>query len=592
MDMQINECLNHILSNLAEEKQKSLAKNPLAKFISHDFKEAINNIVSNPNLKIKGSAGSGKWADVPWLSILDDRVTKTTQDGVYPVYLFGADASVVYLSLIQGTTKPKEKFGKILAEKLAKKISERILHDFPELKLNKWQTEINLHASTSLGISYQESNIAAIRYDASSLPSNEDLIRDLETILTVYDKIAQNWSKYEDIFQNESHQEESPQEQPIVAIEIDGSFQPIEFINSLYESHIKLPRTLIFRFIASVLTKPFIILTGLAGSGKTKLAEAFSLWISYDSNAQICLVPVGADWTNREPLLGYPNALEQGKYVKPENGVLDLILRANDDKEHPYFLILDEMNMSHVERYFADFLSAMESIKREIPLHPDTPDWKDDKGNWNSGVPAKIELPKNLFIIGTVNIDETTYMFSPKVLDRAQVIEFRVSKDDMEKFLENPTNIDMDQLQGKGASMALDFVKKAQVKNTSSDNLKNTLLPFFDELQKAGAEFGYRTASEISQFVSICEELSDNTMTQGEIIDAAIMQKFLPKIHGSRNKVEKILRLLAQLCLNDTDKEPFVEMNNSDIKYQLSYEKIERMHRRAIADGYTSYAEA
>ena len=110
-----------------------------------------------------------------------------------------------------------------------------------------------------------------------------------------------------------------------------------------------------------------VVITGLSGSGKTKLAQAFALWIC-ESEEQYKIIPVGADWTNREPLLGYPNALEANKYVTPENGALDLINRARLDITKPYFLILDEMNLSHVERYFADFLSTMES-GGTIPLH-------------------------------------------------------------------------------------------------------------------------------------------------------------------------------------------------------------------------------
>ena len=137
----------------------------------------------------------------------------------------------------------------------------------------------------------------------------------------------------------------------------------------------------------------------------------------------------GADWTNREPLLGYPNALEANKYVTPENGVLDLINRARIDETKPYFLILDEMNLSHVERYFADFLSTMESGDA-IPLH--TIDSEEARAG---GIPKQIKLPNNLFIIGTVNIDETTYMFSPKVLDRANTIEFRLTETDLKTLL-------------------------------------------------------------------------------------------------------------------------------------------------------------
>ena len=184
---------------------------------------------------------------------------------------------------------------------------------------------------------------------------------------------------------------------------------------------------LITRFISSLITKPFVILSGLSGSGKTKLAQAFVQWICQD-DSQYCIVPVGADWTNREPLLGYPNALKPEEYVKPDSGVLDLIIQANQSQnlDLPHFLILDEMNLSHVERYFADFLSVMES-KEEIPLYAE--------GTVQNRVPARLKVPSNLFIIGTVNIDETTNMFSPKVLDRANTIEFRVTKDEMKNFL-------------------------------------------------------------------------------------------------------------------------------------------------------------
>ncbi|MEY2702232.1 MAG: hypothetical protein RLY43_865, partial [Bacteroidota bacterium] len=175
---------------------------------------------------------------------------------------------------------------------------------------------------------------------------------------------------------------------------------------------------LVNRFMSSLLTKPFVILTGLSGSGKTKLAQAFAMWMS-ESKEQYALVPVGADWTNREPLLGYPNSLKPQHYVKPDSGVLDILLSAhrnftenNGDLSlcKPYFLILDEMNLSHVERYFADFLSAMESGD-EIKLYTgsDRYDNLDEQGAPISGdkpIPNAIILPKNLFIIGTVNIDE------------------------------------------------------------------------------------------------------------------------------------------------------------------------------------------
>jgi 5-methylcytosine-specific restriction protein B len=100
-------------------------------------------------------------------------------------------------------------------------------------------------------------------------------------------------------------------------------------------------------------SKPFLILTGLSGSGKTLQARSFSKWICFEKT-QTELIAVGADWTSNENLLGYPDALKEKSYRKPDNGALDLILRAQQNPALPYFLILDEMNLSHVERYIAD----------------------------------------------------------------------------------------------------------------------------------------------------------------------------------------------------------------------------------------------
>ena len=206
---------------------------------------------------------------------------------------------------------------------------------------------------------------------------------------------------------------------------------------------------LITRFVSSLLTKPFVILTGLSGSGKTKLAQAYVQWICQEES-QYRIIPVGADWTNREPLLGYPNALKPEEYVKPDSGVIDLIIQANSNPELPHFLILDEMNLSHVERYFADFLSVMES-NEEIPLYAE--------GTVDNGVPSKLKVPANLFIIGTVNIDETTNMFSPKVLDRANTIEFRINNNEMKGFLGTANDLNMKALLGKGVHMSQNFIR-------------------------------------------------------------------------------------------------------------------------------------
>ena len=352
-----------------------------------------------------------------------------------------------------------------------------------------------------------------------------------------------------------------------------------------------LDRNIILRFISALLTKPFVILTGLSGSGKTKLAKAFTMWICENEN-QYCLIPVGADWTNREPLLGFPNALKSNEYIKPDNKVLDLLISASDNQNKPYFLILDEMNLSHVERYFADFLSVMES-NGKISLHEGQDSWND--------VPTEIGLPGNLFIIGTVNIDETTYMFSPKVLDRANVIEFRVTAEEMKNYLDKNTILELNKLKSGGAYMAASFVKIAKDKSLQTNNLdvlQTELMNFFSELKKTGTKFGYRSASEILRFAAVVNTIEPSWLMP-EIIDAAIMQKLLPKVHGSRRKLEPVLKALGNLCLQSGQNiDDFIssknEINFNDpvrIKYPLSIEKVLRMFG-LIDNGFTGYAEA
>ena len=357
-------------------------------------------------------------------------------------------------------------------------------------------------------------------------------------------------------------------------------FQMIDAVNAINGTGLIYSDLLVKRFATSLLTKPFVILSGLAGSGKTQLAIAFAKAMVENEDEQLRVVSVGADWTNREPLLGYPNALKTGEYVHPESGVLDILINANKNPDKPYFLILDEMNLSYVERYFADFLSAMES-HQEIPL------WKHDGGS----TPKSVKLSGNVFVIGTINVDETTYMFSPKVLDRANVIEFKVSEDDMDKFLKNAQPVDIGSVSGVLSNEATNFVKIASEKAESSSIANEVLKNFFGKLKTVNAEFGYRTASEIGRFVSLAKQVAD--MSDNEAIDTAIVQKLLPKLHGSRKKIVPVLKELWELCeTGDKIDEKTSMVVPEGTKYSLSADKILRMYQCALDNGFTSFAEA
>ena len=150
--------------------------------------------------------------------------------------------------------------------------------------------------------------------------------------------------------------------------------------------------------------------------------------------------------------------------------------------------------------------------------------------------------------------------------------------------------------------MAESFMEIAKDKSLQTNNvadLKSTLMIFFSELKKTGAEFGYRSASEIFRFAAVVN-IIEPKRTMTEIIDAAIMQKLLPKVHGSRRKLEPVLKTLGTLCLHNSQNiDEFIssktEINFDDaikIKYPISLEKILRMYHGLIDNGFTSYAEA
>ena len=305
------------------------------------------------------------------------------------------------------------------------------------------------------------------------------------------------------------------------------------------------------RYIGSLLAKPFVILSGNSGTGKTRIATRFAKYLEKKNDSGLTnylLIPVGADWTDNTKILGYYNPLADngaGKYEKTD--VFRFIERAGANPEIPFFLILDEMNLSHVERYFSDFLSKMELLdykENSEPVFFDIPGY------------GKLELPKNLFITGTVNIDETTYMFSPKVLDRANVIEF---KPEMSEVLESLTK-DASNGEQKSADdgVAEGFMQLANEVRSGTipsevqqilEGIKPILESFYKELEKCGFEFAYRTVKEIRLYaIAAYKTAEGEKTTAAEIADIQILQKILPKIHGNKKQIGNLLDELEKLC--------------------------------------------
>jgi 5-methylcytosine-specific restriction protein B len=318
------------------------------------------------------------------------------------------------------------------------------------------------------------------------------------------------------------------------------------------------------RFLNALAAKPFVILTGNSGTGKTKLAELFARWVCGNDSSDYALVPVGSDWSDNRSVLGFVNHLQKASAasdsppVYQSTPILNLILRAVEHPHKPHFLILDEMNLSHVERYFADFLSAMESQSRELLLHTvgQGATRLPTAAGGEPKVDGKVRLPDNLFVIGTVNVDETTYMFSPKVLDRANVLEFRTGLGGLEDFFKAGSS-GVSEVTPADPSLGAGFLalSRSARRGTlpefpSLDQVQAALKDVFQIMEAERLEFGFRTVNEILRYLRVDLAVAENPEAWDwkPVFDDQILQKILPKLNGSKRRLEGLLVKLAWYC--------------------------------------------
>lgn len=696
--------------------------------------ERASAVRQHPTIRVRWSAGKGNWTNVPWIALLDDRETHTTQKGVYCVFLFKQDMSGVYLTFNQGVTEPRNQFGRAEARRVLAKRATSIRAEAEILRSHGFflDDRIDLRVERGLGIDYEKSTIAYKLYEAGRVPSDEAILGDVSAALEVYGQYLKNKPMAEDgiavrywIFQAnpamfntraavndldemswlvQQHREnmragdkvylwESGPEagivgtaeiisapelrlltdretkyviasdklggiQPRVTLRIDrrlshpilrrdlldlpglrtlsilrapqgtnfpvsapeaeilddlldqprpGEVQPQldlsavhqSFGESLLNSHLSFGiRHLDFTrsFVASLATKQFIILTGLSGSGKTQIALRFGEWCGEDN---VRIVPVRPDWTGAEAVFGYEDALlpvVDGRRAWHVPEALEFMLKAATDPGRPYVLILDEMNLAHVERYFADVLSGMESGVDCLP------NLIQEGGIWYPESEAsKIHFPENLFVIGTVNVDETTYMFSPKVLDRANTMEFRVAAADFSTDAHKPTPSEPGPVALVRGFLAIARDNDFHLTNPHPDQTKieTALKQLHTLLSEGGFEFGHRVFYEIMRFAAMYNAAGVDRWV--EALDLQILQKILPRLHGSRRGLEPTLDAMAQFCISSSEAEEHTvttteqtvagDLPNVLARFPLSLNKVRRMTRNVRANQFASFTD-
>lgn len=344
---------------------------------------------------------------------------------------------------------------------------------------------------------------------------------------------------------------------------------------------------LIENFYLSLKSKPFVILAGTSGTGKTRLVKLFAEAIG----AKMQLVPVRPDWSDSSDLFGHNDLSGQ---FHP-GAIIDFVKQAEWDKDTPYFLCLDEMNLARVEYYLSDFLSIIETRDRkdngaiETDALVDTSYFQSQSAREKYG---RVYLPENLYIIGTVNMDETTFPFSKKVLDRANTIEFSFVN-----LMARAT------AGGQAVAQKLDnsFLKTdyLYLQDCDDEDLIDTICFNLEELNqilvKANLHVGYRIRDEISFYMM--NNKKAKLLDEDAAFDHEIMQKILPRVQGSSAAIKDVLSELFVKCAGDYTgfagaaayEQMSAYLDSKSCKYPNSAKKIAFMMRRYEEDGFTSY---
>ena len=592
----LRELFSEILNGWVSATHEAFANHPITRKLREDLVQVFRDSLKyrDENYQIKASAGAGNWANVPWLSILNTKITNSTQEGVYPVYLFRADGTGFYLSLGFGATKLKELHGNEGAKEEATKVAVKIHEIAPEI-IDWGQDKIDLRATTALGKSYEWASAGSKFYPAESLPIDDVIHEDLNDLLNIYKKLPADFMERE----------------------ASGT-------NTINRQANTVP-----------LPKPFILLAGISGTGKTRFvreqAQAHSI-----GNKNFCQIPVRPDWHEPSDLLGYISRISGTKYIATKallfmidawrvvapnantSGLGDLDLSVP-----PYWLCLDEMNLAPVEQYFADYLSVLETRKFEHGEYSCEPlldksmliidganiradlGLENDEGLWEYFLNHGIPLPPNLIVAGTVNMDETTHGFSRKVIDRAMTIDFGAFfPNDYSKFFS-----EKDKFKLFSYSQLTQATKNDLKASVDPDGEKTiAFLETINEiLKQTPFELAYRALNELLLHIA-CFNPKDEASLQA-VWDDFLMSKILPRIDGDEDKLrivresqpENLFDVLLKVLESELDEIWSTEKTRTDFFREAydgseinnilcrSRKKIEWMKSRLEANTFTSF---
>ena len=354
-------------------------------------------------------------------------------------------------------------------------------------------------------------------------------------------------------------------------------------------------------YLTALRTKPFMLLAGISGTGKSRIVRemAKACWTSHEEDygkncpRNFCMVQVKPNWHDSSDLIGYVSRINGEKYVV--GPFLRFIAKAIQDPKRPYFLCLDEMNLAPVEQYFAEYLSVIESRKLQdghIETDPIVPyenteaygslidqlfDSDEERKAYKTEEGGKrLTIPENLFVVGTVNMDETTFSFSRKVLDRAMTIE--MNEVDLKGGLEAGGSAEFGYI---GEDLMGDAAEGKDIyadNQTLCDEVITYLGKVNEILEGTPFKIAYRTRNEFLLYaVNRIHFAPESEVWQ--TLDEMTSMKILSRIEGDNERCEHVLREMKNLL---------TETVGNHAEDSASLKKIDEMLAK-LKSGYTSY---
>jgi hypothetical protein len=499
---------------------------------------------------------------------MDDRETTSTQEGVYVVFLFREDMSGVYLTLNQGVTKLNTRHGVPEARSILRNRATKLEALLPPGAQDrhgfKSGEEIDLRTNAQLGRNYEKSTATCKLYEKGNVPSDELIGVDLEALLGSYEAYLESDLRRafheDDEGIGESTEPQAPKTRAsmveLAPSSVQSDFSRARAMEALLK-YIEL-RGFVFepwqvaQYVTAIRTKPFVILAGITGTGKSKLPRL----VEEGTGGKAELVPVRPDWTDSSEVLGYVDL----EGVFRPGRVLEVAHTATAEDDIHLTLVIDEMNLARVEHYFAEVLSRIEDRHRvasggwaSSPLVQAA--LKESDSEWGN-----VRIPPNLALVGTVNMDESAHGFSRKVLDRAFTLELSDvalgvwTPEPVQARDEDTSELSLNGAQSSPWPVAAWWpraTRLAELKDPSEadlvliDRVIQDLLTLNKILAPAQLQVGYRTRDEVTLFVLHSEEIRDFfRSTEGDAVDPldlAVQMKILPRIAGGSAGVRRVL---------------------------------------------------